>query len=159
MDKGLDTGPILTQQARPLTLDSNFQQLHDELAIQGANMLVSTIANLTNITPQAQDDSLSCYAAKLTKEEGIIDWAADDIEMIDRKIRALNPWPGAFAEVDNMRLKLLSGHIKQIGHDHLPGVILAKEQAIAARGGILYPDKVQRPGKAVITMAEFLRGI
>ncbi len=101
MEAGLDTGPMLLQRALGIAWNDSAQTIHDQLADLGGRMLAETLDTLVagKLTSMRQDDSRASYAAKLTKEEGRIDWnrpAAD----IHNRIRAMHPWPGAYFFVD-----------------------------------------------------------
>lgn len=97
MDAGLDTGPILTQDATPIQPADDAQSLHDRLARMGAKLLVRTIPDYAagKITPQPQPAQGASYARKLAKEDGHLDWQQPARALWNR-IRAFKPWPGAF---------------------------------------------------------------
>ena len=104
-----------------------------------------------------QDKSLATYATKLSREDGRLDWS-EPAEMIERKIRAFNPWPGAFMELNGQNLKIFSAAI--VDRNGKPGEILRSENKliIAAGKGALSLQEVQLEGKKRMTGGEFLRG-
>jgi methionyl-tRNA formyltransferase len=97
MDAGLDTGEIISQTRTPILPEDNSQTLHDRLARLGAELLVETIPDYVagKILPKPQPDEGACYAAKIKKEDGKIDWN-ESAEKILNRLRAFTPWPGAF---------------------------------------------------------------
>lgn len=110
MDEGLDTGPMIAMEKIPLTSETTASSLHDALAILGAEMIVKAAGDLAaheklHATPQ--DNAGATYASLLKKEDGIIDWKKSAVD-IDRQIRALNPWPGTWANFEGKRMKILS---------------------------------------------------
>ncbi|MCB9990116.1 MAG: methionyl-tRNA formyltransferase [Rhodospirillales bacterium] len=110
MEQGLDTGPMISKKAVPIRPQTSAQSLHDELSALGAAMCVDVIDRLAaegGIEAEAQDDTLSTYAPLLKKEDGRVDWT-NTAQQIDCQIRALNPWPGVWAQTDNgRRIKIL----------------------------------------------------
>ena len=94
MDAGLDTGDVLSMQSVPITNASTTTQLHDELAVLGGRMIVDALNKIDHWQPQKQPDNGVTYAQKITKDENRINWT-QPADMIDRQVRALNPWPGA----------------------------------------------------------------
>ncbi|MCK6417658.1 MAG: methionyl-tRNA formyltransferase [Alphaproteobacteria bacterium] len=113
MDEGLDTGPMIAQQSVPISARTTAQSLHDELATLGARMIVQqmdTLAQQKMLHSTPQDNALATHAPLLKKEDGLIDWA-QPAPQIDRQIRALNPWPGTWAEIGVKRFKILEAQI------------------------------------------------
>src|SRR5438046_10342360 len=105
MDEGLDTGDILLQRAVDILPNDTGGSLHDRLAQIAPEILLQSLVLLAKgIAPRIpQDNSLTAYAPKLKREDGRIDWS-EPAEMIERKIRAFNPWPGALMKVDEQNL-------------------------------------------------------
>jgi len=158
MDEGLDTGPMLSSHAVPINGLTTAAGLHDDLAVLGARLIVETLdkADAGALAPIHQDDSAATYAAKLSREEGRIDWtlAADDLE---RRVRALNPWPGVWFELDAMRIKVLAASaFEQAGGD--PGEVLDNRLTVSCGTGALRLTQVQMQGKAPCSAEDFLRG-
>ncbi|MBZ0293081.1 MAG: methionyl-tRNA formyltransferase [Anaerolineae bacterium] len=159
MDAGLDTGPILTQRAVPITADETGQSLHDKLAQVGGQLLVETLSGYIDggIQPQAQDDSAYTYAPMIKKEEGHIDWRQSAVS-IERLVRAFDPWPGTYTLWDNQQVKVLSG---QAGPGQAePGAVVEKNGmvAIGTGEGLFYPARLQLSGRNALPVDEFVRG-
>jgi len=114
MDEGMDTGDILLQTEIPIGDDETSKTLHDRLALLGAQLLLETMKAMKtgNIHPIPQDHSKATYAPPFKKEDGRIVWSKEAKE-IDRQVRALNPWPGAFAEWNGQLLKIYKGEVRE----------------------------------------------
>ena len=107
MNEGLDTGDILYQKKLELAPDETFETLHDRLMELGGQTLTEALPLIEagKITPVKQDDSASCYAPLIKKEDGLIDWKKTS-EQISSQVRAFNPWPGAFTHIGGKLLKV-----------------------------------------------------
>ncbi len=116
MNERMDAGDIILQRAEPIRPDDTAGSLHDRLAALGAELLVETLAG--NLPRHPQDESQATYARKLTKEDGRIDWSKPAIE-IERQIRAMNPWPGAFTTLGDTPVKIWKA---ELAHAPGPGV-------------------------------------
>ena len=160
MDKGLDTGDVLLRKQVDISDNPTFQQLHDKLAIIGAEALIQVIDNIDNLNPQKQDDHLASYAAKIEKHEAKIN-AEDDLDFAIRKIRALNPRPGTYIELDNQKIKIIDSSFSYQTHEITPGTIIIEQNImkIALKGGFLTPLVVQREGKNKISIKDFFLGL
>lgn len=162
MDVGLDTGEMFAQQAIPIRADETAASLHDRLAELGAAMLGEQLNDILNgrITPTPQNDALSTYAPMIKKEDGRLDWRKTSAEL-DRHIRAMTPWPGAFTTWQGKNLKILAA--KRVD-GRLPAgepgdVVLVGETAvILTQDGGLEPLQLQLAGKRAMTAADFARG-
>lgn len=113
MDVGLDTGPMIAKRSMKIELHTTAQSLHDDLSVLGAGMIVQALDRLASegkLESEKQDDSKTTYAPLLKKEDGKINWQ-QSAEEIHRQIRALNPWPGAFASYNNKRIKILEADL------------------------------------------------
>lgn len=114
MEEGLDTGPMILKKPIVIRPTTTAQTLHDELSALGSSMIEDVLEDLLHekaIHPEIQDDSLSCYAPMLTKEEGKINWSRT-AEEIDRQVRAFTPWPGCYTfDATGKRYKILEGHV------------------------------------------------
>lgn len=108
MNLGLDTGDMLYQLTCPIEAEDTSQTVHDRLALLGGQAIVTVLADLPNFQQQAQPqhDHLACYADKLTKKEGQINWQ-QSAKQIDRHIRGLQPWPVAYTELNGNRVRVL----------------------------------------------------
>lgn len=159
MEKGLDTGNMIAKASTPIDRKTG-SQLHDELAVMGAELLVDTLPKLDEITAEEQDDSLSTYAPMITKQDGHIDFESSPVT-VERKIRAYDPWPGSFAYIGDKMYKIWKaeavsektleegGTVIREGKDYLD---------IACGGEILRITEIQAPGKKRVSTGEFLRG-
>jgi methionyl-tRNA formyltransferase len=160
MDEGLDTGDILLQRKIDLSPNETGSSLHDRLGEIASEALLESLRLLRDgkapRTPQ--NNALATVSPKLTREHGRIDWTAT-AESIERKIRAFNPWPGAFTEFGGKNLKIFSAHI--VDPSGKPGEVLRKDRelVIAAKDRALLLDQVQLEGKRRMSAAEFLRGL
>jgi methionyl-tRNA formyltransferase len=157
MDAGLDTGPILLQQALPIAPDDTAQTLHDKLADLGAQLVVRALANLP--APHPQNEAGVTYAAKIEKREAVLDWREHAL-ILDRKIRAYNPAPGASTLLGGEPLKIWSARVE----DHRggePGTVLEAGSAgvlVACGTGALRITLLQRAGGKRLPAAAFLSG-
>jgi methionyl-tRNA formyltransferase len=159
MDEGLDTGDILLQRSFEILPNDTGGSLHDRLAQTAPEALLESLRLVAaGKAPRiAQDNSRATYAPKLKREHGLIDWS-ESAEAIERKIRAYNPWPGAFMKVDGHNLKVFSASVVDLNGQ--PGKVLRsdKDLIVAAGKGALSLAEVQLEGKRRMTAAEFLRG-
>ena len=166
MDEGLDTGDILLQSRIEILPNETGGSLHDRLAALAPDAARESLGLLKKgAAPRAQQDSaIATYAPKLTRDDGRIDWS-EPAELIERKIRAFNPWPGAFTDLSVspglvQKLKIFSAHVIDLDK-HTPGEILKTQDgtlAIAAKNGALSLGEVQLEGKRRMSAIEFLRG-
>lgn len=106
MDKGLDTGAMILKGEIPITNETTAASLHDDLADIGAELTLQVLSGDLPPKAEKQDDELSNYAPLLKKSDGHINWT-QTAEDIDLQIRALNPWPGVWAEIQGKRFKIL----------------------------------------------------
>jgi methionyl-tRNA formyltransferase len=158
MEEGLDTGPVLYRVEEPILATDTGATLHDRLAQLGANALVQTLNILQNnkITPQLQNPTAATYAQKFSKEDARIDWTLSAIE-IDRKIRAFNPWPTAFAAKDGQTFKVWQAAFLPGSTAALPGTILNCSPSgitVATGAGMIMLEKLQFAGGTVVTAAD-----
>jgi methionyl-tRNA formyltransferase len=161
MDAGLDTGPVLLTERLPIGPDNTAATLHDRLAALGARLVVEALEGLDagRLQPVPQPAEGATYAAKLTREEGRLDWRRP-AAALERQVRALTPWPGAWFEAGGDRIKVLSAEIVESpgSSDAKPGRVLDDRLNVACGDGTLRLAKVQRAGKAPMAAADFLRG-
>ena len=159
MDEGLDTGDILLERKIEIAPTETGGSLHDRLAEIAPESLREAILLLAkgDAPRTAQESQLATYAPKLEREHGRIDWT-EPAAVIERKIRAFNPWPGAFMELDKRKLKIFRATI--VHRSGKQGEILAaeKELIVAAGKDALSLDEVQLEGKRRMSAADFLRG-
>ena len=159
MDAGLDTGPILRQQAIPIAPDETGQSLHDKLAALGGSLLIETLPGYLSgeIQPQPQDDSLATLAPRIQKEEGHIDWTQPAVH-IERTVRAFTPWPGTYSLWNGKQLKIHSG---EIGEGSIEAGRVAESHgriAIGTGDGLFLPTRVQLEGRSAVSIDDFVRG-
>lgn len=158
MEAGLDTGPILLQEAVPINETTTARELHDTLATLGARLLLRALAENPPLRPQPEG---ATYAAKLHRGDGEIDWTRPASE-IARRIRALNPWPGTFTRHRGEVLKILAARVvadpPAPGREAAPGEVIDEGLTLACGEGWLRPLTVQMAGRAALAVADFLRG-
>jgi methionyl-tRNA formyltransferase len=159
MNEGLDTGDILLQRKIEIRLEETGGSLHDRLAQIAPEALVESLRLLAEgSAPRIpQDDACATYAPKLKREQGQINWS-ESAEAVERKIRAFNPWPGAFMKLNDQKLKIFSASVVEL--NGRPGEILRsdKDLVVAADQGAISLGTVQLEGKRRMSAAEFLRG-
>jgi len=163
MDAGLDTGPIL-EQSEPVKIepDDTRAELKKRLAQEGADLLIRILpAYLAgDLVPQPQPEEGVTHAPRLRKEDGRIDWHASAVEL-DRHVRAVTPWPGAFTKLQGKRLKILQATpLPGWRGDAPPGTIVALADgcAVATGKGALRLEEVQLAGKRPMDIEAFLCG-
>jgi methionyl-tRNA formyltransferase len=162
MDKGLDTGAILLQEQVEIGEEMNSAQLHDLLAIRGAELLVEALAMQPQLLPRAQANEGMTYAAKITKEEALIDWS-QSASAIACKVRAFNPWPMCSTHYEGQTLRILTAHptVDHPGLGGTPGQIMAVTEdrvSVQTGQGILNLTMIQIPGGKALAMKVFLQG-
>jgi methionyl-tRNA formyltransferase len=157
MDEGLDTGPILLQQAVPISDEDTAGSLHDRLAELGSSLIVEALGCST--TPRAQNSEGATYAAKLSRDDSRIDWS-QSAAAIERKLRALDPAPGAYAACGDGVLKIWRARVER-GRSSPPGTILAVDGSgilVSCGEGALRITELQRPGGRRVPAAAYLAG-
>jgi methionyl-tRNA formyltransferase len=159
MDVGLDTGPMLSQRSVRLTQEDTAGSVFEKLSALGADLLIETLPDYLsgNLTPVPQPEEGVTYAPMLKKEEGQLDFN-HDVHELERRVRAFNPWPGAFMDFERSLLKI---HRAQVGEgDAAVGqrLIVQNQPAVGARGGILILEEVQPAGKKSMSGRSFLAG-
>lgn len=160
MDVGLDTGDMLLEEILPIAADDTAQTLHDKLAALGARAIVAALDRLQQgtLSPRPQDSALATYAAKLTKEEGKIDWKLS-AEQLSRSVRAYNPFPVAQAEFKGEVWRIWQA--KPGAGQGEPGEILRADKEgilVACGSGALLLTEIQKAGGKRMPAANFLAG-
>ena len=122
----------------------------------GATAIIQALSHLDDLSPDPQPDDGVTYAAKIDKAEARVDWAWTAAE-VDRHIRGLSPFPGAWTEVEGQRVKLLASRLGQ--GCGAPGQVLDDALTIACGRGAVEVLRLQRAGKAAQDRGEFLRGM
>ncbi|MBF0471298.1 MAG: methionyl-tRNA formyltransferase [Gammaproteobacteria bacterium] len=162
MDRGLDTGAMVSKKAIPIAAGESAEQLHDRLAQCGGAEIVAALQQLANqgkleATPQSEREA--CYAAKLHKEEAVIDWSETSVA-ISRRIAAFNPWPVAQTQFGEKVLRIWEGSVCDTPHPPgtAPGTVVAADKrgvAVACGEGSLRLTQVQLPGGKPMSAASF----
>ena len=153
MEEGLDTGPMLLKEATPITPETTVQALHDALAEIGARLILRALDEDPPAVPQPEDGVT--YAPKLTKEDGRLDWS-QDAAALERRVRALNPWPGTFFTHGGEQIRVLAARVEDGAGP--PGRLLDDAALVACGSGALRLTRLQRPGRAPLDADSFLRG-
>ncbi|WP_431285904.1 methionyl-tRNA formyltransferase [Humitalea sp. 24SJ18S-53] len=153
MEAGLDTGPMYLRDTVPIGPRMTTPELHDALAPMGARLMLRVLAEWPQAMPQPEDGVT--YAAKLTKADARLDWS-QPADVLDRRIRALNPWPGTVATLAGEPLRILAA--EPADGAGAPGLVLADGPIVACGQGALRLTRLQRAGRAAMPAADFLRG-
>ena len=154
MDEGLDTGAVLLRQATPIGAEETTADLHDRLSTMGADLIVQALDRLPDLPLQPQSAVGVTYAAKIDKAEARIDWTLP-ADQVDRQIRGLSPFPGAWTMVGDERLKLLRSRLAQGAG--AAGQVL-HGMTIACGSGAVEITEAQREGKRPASATDLLRG-
>jgi methionyl-tRNA formyltransferase len=153
MDAGLDTGAMLLQEAVPITPAATTATMHDILAGLGARLVLTALGGIPQPVPQPEADAT--YSGKLSREDGRIDWTQDAL-LIERRVRAFDPWPGTFTTRDGVALKILGVAVAEGSGE--PGTVLDGNLLVACGAAALRLTRVQLAGRAAMDANAFLRG-
>jgi methionyl-tRNA formyltransferase len=154
MEAGLDTGPVLLREAVGIRAEDTTGDLHDRLSGLGARMIVEALERLPGLAAGVQPEEGVTYARKIDKAEARIDWTRPAAE-VDRLIRGLSPFPGAWCEAGGERVKLLRSRLAE--GSGAPGEVLGG-LLVACGEGAVEVLEVQRAGSRALPVAEALRG-
>jgi methionyl-tRNA formyltransferase len=159
MDAGLDTGPMLSQRSIRLTQDDTAGSVFEKLSQLGADLLIETLPDYLSgkLVPVPQPEEGMTYAPMIKKEEGQLDFT-DDVNELQRRVRAFNPWPGAYMDFEGTLLKIHRAHVEAGEAFVGQRLIYLDQPAIGARGGLLVLDEVQPAGKKSMSGKSFLAG-
>lgn len=165
MNAGLDTGDMLYKKTIAIENTDNYETLHDKLMVVGGQAIVEALPLLEEgkLTPQKQDDGLSCYAPLIDKQMGRLDFAKDAV-VLDRLIRGVTPWPSAFTSYQGKQLKIWRAEpVEQAeGGAATPGTVVKVEKDafyVACKTGALRVLEVQLEGKKRMSTRDFLLGV
>ena len=160
MDEQLDTGPIFTTSEVEITDQTTSETLHQSMANLGACIINKTLKDINSKNLRAIQQSTSgiSYADKLSRDEGYVDWNKS-AEEIEKLVRALYPWPGAWTEIDGSRIKIFESKVipasKQI---FPPGTIIDNKLTISCGRNSLRLVRLQKQGKKIMNTEEYLNG-
>ena len=162
MDEGLDTGDMLLKAATPIHPDDTGGSLHDRLADLGGEAIVAALDKLQKgeLNPEPQNSDDACYAHKLSKAEGHLDWQRSAVEL-ERLVRAFNPWPGTFTDLGDQRIRIHQAEALNQNSDKTPGTVLKRERDgidIACAEGILRITRAQLPGTRAQSVNDLING-
>ncbi len=155
MEAGLDSGPVLSRQITPITADDTFETLHNRLAEIGSDLIVETLARIDTLTPEVQPEDGVTYASKIDKSEARIDWSKPAVE-VDRLIRGISPFPGAWFQLDGERIKALMSRVCETQGN--AGVTLDDRLTVACGDNSVRLLRVQKAGKGPQDVDTFLLG-
>ena len=159
MDVGLDTGPMLSQRSIRLTPEDTAGSVFEKLSHLGADLLIETLPDYLSgkLQPTPQPEEGVTYAPMLKKEEGQLDFS-QEVNDLERCVRAFNPWPGAFMDFDGTLLKIHRARVEVGDASAGQRLVYQNEPAVGARGGILILEEVQPAGKKSMSGSSFLAG-
>ncbi len=160
MDAGVDTGPLLSQRSLLIQLDDTAGTLGERLAVMGAELLIETLPGYIkgDVFWQPQDEGLATRAAMLQKEDGQLDFNQPAL-VLERKVRAFNPWPGSYTLLEGQLFKVHRAHIYPLdGIEPGKRYVVRGWPAFATGSELLVLDEVQPAGKKPMAGDRFLRG-
>ncbi len=155
MEAGLDTGPVLLQESTAIGPEETTADLHDRLSALGAGLIVQALAQINDLPPEPQSEQGVSYAEKIDKSEARVDWRRP-AEEVDRLIRGLSPFPGAWTLDGDTRIKLLASRVSE--GQGAPGTVLSDPLRVVCGEGAVELIRLQRAGKGVQDAQDFLRG-
>lgn len=155
MDDGLDTGPVLLRKSVPIRAEDTTETLHDTLAYVGAKSVVNTLENIDKLDPEPQPSEGVTYAEKIDKSESRVDWTEPAV-VVDRKIRGLSPFPGAWCELDGIRIKLLQSTLAN--GSGAPGEVISTPAYVACGKGAVELQRLQKAGGTAQDADNFVKG-
>lgn len=159
MDPGIDTGPMLSQRGIPILPDDTGGSLFGKLSALGGELLLETLPPFIagELLPQPQPAEGATYAPMLKKEDGLLDFTRPAAEL-ERRVRAMSPWPGAFMAWQGETLKIHKAHVAEGKAKVAEQVIVDGCPAIGTADSILVFDELQPPGKKPMPGKDFLSG-
>ncbi|MCZ4281591.1 methionyl-tRNA formyltransferase [Kiloniella laminariae] len=160
MAEELDAGDVILESRVPLNSETTASSLHDELSSLGADLIIRALEGMAKgeIKPQPQPLEGVTYAQKLSREESALDWS-QPAEELERKIRALTPWPGVHFTFQGEKIKILKARLSNLDSTHSrAGTLLDDQLTVACGAGALQIERLQRPGKGGMEATAFLNG-
>ncbi|WAC21989.1 methionyl-tRNA formyltransferase [Blastomonas sp. SL216] len=154
MEAGLDTGPMLLKGETPVA-GKTAGELTSEIAELGARLMVQVLGDLAAFPPVVQPEDGVTYAAKIDKTEARLDFTCS-ADQVERQVRAFNPMPGAFFELNGERLRVHAAEM--VAGTAAPGTVLDEQLTIACAEGAIRPRIIQRAGRPAMPLDDFLRG-
>ncbi len=164
MDAGLDTGPVYASREAAIAADETAPALTGRLSSLGAELLLEVVRAVGSgaAVAVAQDESHATYAPRLRREDGIVDWTTIGAVELDRRVRALQPWPGVVAPLGGQQVKVLAGtSVPAVDDGPAPGEVFAvvgDAADVATSAGLYRVARVQPPGGRPMAAAAYLRG-
>ena len=159
MDVGLDTGPMLSKRSIRLRRQDTAGSVFEKLSQLGADLLIETLPEYLSgkLLPTPQPEEGMTYAPMIKKEEGQLDFTHDALEL-ERRVRAFNPWPGAYMDFEGTNLKIHRAHVEVRNAAAGQRLVWRDQPAVGAGGGLLVLDEVQPAGKKSMSGKSFLAG-
>ncbi|WP_372994526.1 methionyl-tRNA formyltransferase [Marinobacter sp.] len=162
MDEGLDTGAMLLKSLTAIADEDTGGSLHDRLAEIGGKAIVKALELLEKgeLTGEPQNENQACYASKLSKTEGHIDWSSG-ATAIERLIRAFNPWPGTYTDLGDQRIRIHEARALVTASDEHPGTVLRRDREgidVACGEGTLRIRRLQLPGSRAQSVNDLING-
>jgi methionyl-tRNA formyltransferase len=160
MDEGLDTGAMLSQWAMSLTAETTYSYLHDTLAEWGGRQLIQTLKDFRLIQPVPQPQKGVTLAPKIQKSDAELIWT-ESCDVLERKVRALNPMPGTYFKLGEMSIRVLAAQCQASHGSALSGTVIDCEKGykgIVCSQGVFVPTLLQRPGGKSLNAPDFFRG-
>ncbi len=164
MDPGLDTGPVYAREATEIGAADTAPALTERLATLGAGLLIAVVRSveLGTATATAQDDGAATYAPRLGRDDGLVDWSTLSAVEVDRRVRALQPWPGVTAPLAGSMVRIVAGGPSDaVALDAAAGTVLGvhgEVAEVATAAGVYSLATVQPAGGRPMSAAAYLRG-
>jgi methionyl-tRNA formyltransferase len=161
MDEGLDTGPVLLQQSTEIEEGETAPHLLERLSHIGAELLVETLSRFEELEPRAQTNEQATLAPILRREDGLIDWEMQAVQL-ERRVRGLQPWPNAFTMFRDQKLVIWKArHLGGNTEGHRPGEVLqarGDSLVVVCGEGFLDLVEIQLEGRKKVGARDFING-